>query len=203
MPGIDSTYAAAALVQLEIAQFHRDRLRHEIVALENWKPRRLYGLQEDFPPVEVQAHLEGVLVALQAARDKLIEGIAVAHGYATDPTKRPHDYTNFSDEQKLAQDALAPPDVLRLLLEAKYPKLAVGYREWAKDGYVSGAGEMRRRAVHHVSTKKLSGDAWEYQTSSALKRDVDRRVVNFADALIARSEKLVQLIEGLMRPYGE
>jgi hypothetical protein len=151
-----AAYLDAAHRKVEIAKYHLERL---VVLLES----RPQPTENRYPPVDVQAHFEGVLFAIKAEIDQVTEMISKAFGWP---------YIRALEQ--------ASKSVL--------PEL----KPWLDDPLFNELNELRRLAAHHSYVKRPSGPqaCWrveEVGSSYMGARNLDaycKAVVQYGDNLI-------------------
>jgi hypothetical protein len=164
-------YLDAVERKLQIAQFHKERLSAELGCL-----REARGF-DDLPPITVQAHFEGVVTALMGAVDKVAEAahkVAKLTGRLGEGKKKWHNSE---------------------LLERGLPfigNLVPAIETWRNQPLLADMREVRRRAIHHVSTKRATPE-WAIE-SVGPGYNQSRELSNYAKACVNLGEQLRKLM---------
>jgi hypothetical protein len=154
----------AARRKLEIATFHLGRLRAEL------KSPGLGG--SELPPIPVQAHFEGVLIALMAAVDQVAEA------------------TNFALRLGLRPAGLVAGAATEL--GNRLPDV----RSWFGQEIYSDLRRIRVRAVHYTYTKSPSLARWRVESAETSYRG-SRELLEYATAGVEHGKQFACLLNSI------
>jgi hypothetical protein len=152
-------YLRAARRKIEIAKYH---LEHLLARLEtNPEP-----IERSDPPIDVQAHFEGVLFSVKAEIDQITELIANA--------------LNCPYRKALAECSERLPEL----------------KAWRKDAFFDELNELRRLAAHHAYVKRPAGPEQRWIVDDVgSSYEGPRELGPYCKAAVAYGEKLMNLTE--------
>jgi hypothetical protein len=156
----------AARRKLEISSFHLDRLRAELD-----EP----GLKAtELPPIPIQSHFEGVLIALMAAVDQVAAAADLALGLGSDPQHR-------------------VDNAVRQLTQ-RIPEV----RSWFDQDIYLDLRRLRVRAVHYTYMKNPSQVLWCVESAGTRYRG-SRELLEYASAGVECGRQFACLIDRIER----
>lgn len=164
-------YFDAARRKVAMARFHRDELKDRIAG------DFLIG---ERPPVEVQAHFEGVLFSAVAAADQLAEGI------------------NLAFELELSQPTIF--ESLDAMPRGWRPRKRLF--KWVRDPIAGDYRAVRRLVTHHWSNKTPRGPVIEIQRPLSGRYPGPRDLGSYCDAVLDHLEVLEELLVDLEAELG-
>ena len=158
--------------KLKIAEYHLDQLKQELSSPE------LVG--SDVPPIPVQAHLEGVLIALASAENQLVKGVVIALGIKQ------------SDEDVHSK-------AMREL-----ERLVPNVREWSIQEIVRDIRFMRNRVIHchYVKDPSAHGHRWRIESANT-RYGASRELLAYTSAAVEHGQRLLGLLPSIKQVLSD